>query len=130
MMLVTLAEAKHHLRIDGNDDDGWLNIMIPGVSEAVMVWLKESWRAYVLDVDSNGDPVLDSNGNPVPEVDSNGDPIVRPVVRSAVLIELAQQYRYRDGKDAGAVPEHAGHGYILGAGATSLLNGLRRPTLA
>lgn len=130
MMLVTLAEAKHHLRIDGNDDDGWLNIMIPGVSEAVMVWLKESWRAYVQGVDSNGDPVLDSSGNPVPEVDSNGDPIVRPVVRSAVLIELAQHYRFRDGKDAGVVPAHAGHGYILGAGATSLLNGLRRPTLA
>lgn len=130
MMLIMLEEAKHHLRIDGNDDDGWLNIMIPGVSEAVMVWLKEPWRAYVLDVDSNGDPVLDSNGNPVPAVDSDGDPVVRPVVRSAVLIELAQQYRYRDGKDAGTVPEHAGHGYILGMGATSLLNGLRRPTVA
>lgn len=130
MNLVTLAQAKEHLRIDGDADDGWLEIMIPGVSEAVLVWLKNPGRAYVPEVDSNGDPVIGPNGNPMPDVDSNGDPIIRPVVRSAVLLELAQQYRFRDGKDAPTAPSHFGHGYVLGVGATSLLNGLRRSTVA
>jgi hypothetical protein len=129
-MLVTLAEAKHHLKIDGNDEDPWLNVFIPAMSDAVMLWLKEPWRAYIPELDSNGDPVMDSNGNPTPDLDSNGKPIPRPVVRAAVLVELADQFEKNSRNVSRAVPEHAGHGYILGAGATSLLNGLRRPTLA
>lgn len=127
MNLCTVEEAKHHIRIDGDDDDAWLGVMIAAVSEAILLWLKEEWRSFVLLTDSNGDVVVDSDGVPEIETDLSGNPTVRPVVKAAALIELAQQYRYRDGKDAGAVE---GNGYILGAGATSLLNGLRRSTLA
>lgn len=130
MMLITLEEAKHDLRIDGNDEDAWLSFWIPVASDAVMRWLKEPRRAYMPQVDSNGDPVKDSNGNPVPVLDTNGDPVVRSVVRGAVSRQLAFMYRNRDSKDAGSFPEHAGHGYILCANATALLNGLRRPTVA
>ena len=126
--MISSAEAKMHLRIDGNDEDAWLNVWIPAVTGAVLSWLKDPWRAYVQAVDSDGAPIVDSNGDPVPAVDSSGDHVVLPLVKAAALLELAQQYRFRDGKDAGAMP--AGAGYTLGMGATSLLNGLRRSTLA
>lgn len=126
--MVTIDEAKHHLRIDGDDEDQWLEMWILAVEGAILSWLKDSWRAYVQAVDSDGQPVTDSNGDPVPAVDSSGEPVGLPLVKAAALLELAQHYRFRDGKDAGAMP--AGAGYTLGMGATSLLNGLRRSTLA
>ncbi len=120
-MLVTLEQARVHLRIDHDADDAWLNVMIPAVSEAVLLWLKDPMRAY--------ETILDSSGDPVVVEDSNG-PITRPVVRSAVLLEVATQYRYREGEGAPQAPEHWGHGYTLSPGATSLLTPLRRPTVA
>jgi hypothetical protein len=47
-----------------------------------------------------------------------------------VLVELASQYRFRDGsgKD-NVVPDAAGHGYILSKGATAILSGLRKSTV-
>lgn len=126
--LVTNAEAAAQLRLDTTADDPWLAIFIPAISQAVLTWLKEDWRAYVPAEDSNGDPVVDSNGDTIPVLDSDGEPFPKPVVKAAVLVELAQQFRFRDGSDAAAVPSHWGHGYILGAGATSLLAGLRKST--
>jgi hypothetical protein len=123
MIIVTTEEARMHLRVDSADDDPWFATWIPAVENAVFLWLKDQWRAYV----PSGD--LDSAGNPIPEMDSNGDPIPQYAVKAAVLVELAQQYRFRDGSDAGVVPSHWGHGYILGAGATSLLSGLRKSTV-
>lgn len=130
MELVTAAQAREQIRIDTGADDAWLTIWIPAISEAVLTWLKEEWRLYVSALDSNGRPILDSAGDPYPALDSNGDPIVRPIVQAAVLVELAQQYRFRDGSEAQAVPSHWGHGYVLGAGATSLLSALRKSTVA
>ena len=120
-MLVTVDDARIHLRIDDDADDSWLNIMIPAISEAVLLWLKDATRAYETELDSNGDAVVIE--------DSNG-PIVRPVVRAAVLLEVAMQYRYREGEGAPQAPEHWGHGYTLGPGSTSLLTTLRRPTVS
>ena len=126
-MLVTIEEACHHLRIDGDDDDAWLSIMIPAVSQAVLLWLKDESRAYVVEVDSSGTPAVDSNGDLVFEEDSNG-PIAKPVVRMAVLVELASQYRFREGEGVAQVPAHWGHGYTLSVGATALLTPLRKST--
>jgi hypothetical protein len=128
--LVTVDQAKQHIRIDSDADDAWLSIFIPVVSGAVAAWLKDDWRLYEWQTDSNGDPILNSAGNPSIALDSNGDPIVSWTVKGATLVELAQQYRFRDGSDAAAVPSHAGYGYVLGAGATSLLSALRRSTVA
>lgn len=130
MELVTAAQAREQIRIDTGADDAWLTIWIPAISEAVLTWLKEEWRLYVVALDSSGQPLLDSAGDPYPALTSNGDPIVRPIVQAAVLVELAQQYRFRDGSEAQAVPSHWGHGYVLGAGATSLLTALRKSTVA
>lgn len=127
--LVTLEQARTHLRTDTDADDAWLEMMIPAISGAVFSWLKEDWRAYVPATDANGEVIVDSNGDPIPFEDSNGF-TVKPLVMAAVLVELGQQYRFRDGSDAAAVPSHWGHGYVLGAGATSLLSGTRKSTVA
>lgn len=127
MALVTLQEAKSHLLVDTDAGDAWLSMAIEGVSDAVLRWLKKDWRAYVLYEDSNG-VVLDSSGEPIPMEDSNG-PIVKPVVKMATLVELAVQYRFRDGDGTPAVPSHWGHGHVLSAGPTSLLAALRRSTV-
>jgi hypothetical protein len=129
MGLVTLQEAKDHLLVDTSAGDSWINMAIEGVSDAVLRWLKKDWRAYVLVEDSNGDYILDSNGDPLYLEDSSG-PVVKPVVKMAALVEIAVQYRFRDGDGTPAVPSNWGHGYVLSAGPTSLLSALRKTTVA
>jgi hypothetical protein len=126
--LVTLEQARSHLRIDNDADDTWLTTWIPAISQAVFTWLKDEWRAYEWMRDSDGEFLRDSNDEPYILEDSNG-PVIKPVAAAACLVELAQQYRFRDGSGAAAVQSHAGYGYVLGAGATSLLNGLRKTTV-
>lgn len=132
--LVTVDQAREHLRLDadssGGPDDAWLAIFIPAVSEAVALWLKDSWRLYEPEMDSDGSPVLDSNEDPVPLLDSNGDPVTRWSVRAAVLVELDRQHQFRGGEGDADVPADAGYGYTLGRGATALLTPLRKPTAA
>jgi len=135
MELVTLDEARAHLRLDadsaGGPDDAWLALFIPAVSGAVAQWMKEEWRMYVPEVDSAGDIVLDSAGNPIPALDSSGMPILLPQVRAAVLLELASLYRYRDGEGVdNVVQAHEGYGYALNKASTAILSALRKPTLA
>lgn len=135
--LVSKSDARHQLRLDyttdsngeHGPDDPWLEMAIPGVSAAVALWLKDEWRLYVAALDSSGDVVLDSAGDPIPAEDSAG-PIVHPSVRLATLLELASQYRFREGEGDNAVPSHEGHGYVLSKGATALLAARRRPTVA
>lgn len=129
--LVTLEEARAHLRLDDPDSDGgpddlWLQAFIPAVSEAVLGWLKDPFRAYVPEIDSNGDPVLDSNGDPIP-----ADPLVAKFsVRAAVLIELASVFRFREGEGRdNVVPSADGHGYTLNKVSTALLTPIRKPTV-
>lgn len=135
--LVTLEQARQHLRIDeidsgGSPDDPWLEVFIPAISEAVALWVKDEWRLYVPELDSNGDVVVDSNDDPVPAIDSSGESTPKPVVRAAVLIELERQYRSRGGEDDTFVEDfgNAGYGYTLGRGSTALLASLRKPTVS
>lgn len=120
--LVTIEEVCEHLRIDGTTDDPWLEVMIPAISSAILSWLKDPLRAYETEEDSNGDIVLveDSNGNNLP----------LPDVKAACLVEIGMQYRFREGAGSLRTPESWGHGYVLGAGATSLLFSRRKPTVA
>lgn len=129
--LVTIAEARAHLRLDadsgGSFDDDWLAIFIPAISEAVSLWLKDDARLYVPLVDSSGEVVRDSSGEPVPD-----EPlVVRPVVKAAVLIELSSAYRFREGEGLdNVVTPDAGYGYVLNKASTALLTPLRKPLVA
>lgn len=125
--LVTLAEAQNHLRLDtGTADDAWLSVFIPAISEAVLGWLKDEWRAYVPEETSAG-VVTDSNGDPIPAI-----PLVaRPSVKAAVLLELGNAYRNREGEGKdNVVPDAAGWGYVLNKASTAILAPLRKSTLA
>jgi hypothetical protein len=126
--LITTDEARAHLRLDadtsGGADDAWLAIFIPAVSSAVLLWLKDEWRAYVPQLDSAGDVLLDTYGDPI------ASEVVQPVVRCAVVVELATHYRFREGegKDNVVTPD-AGHGYVLNKASTALLAPLRKSTV-
>ena len=133
--LVTIDDARQQLRLDeidsnGGADEAWLALAIPGVSEAVRSWLKDDWRLYLPERDTAGAVITDTDGDPIPAEDSNGNPITHPTVRLAVLLELASQFRYREGEGENVVPADAGHGYTLSKGATAILAGLRKPTVA
>lgn len=136
--LVTLAEARAHLRLDdpetdGGADDLWLAVFIPAISEAVLGWLKDEWRAYVPELDTDGEPVLDTDGDPIPAVDTDGEFTPKWPVKAAVLIELAYQYRYREGEGEGTPTGdlYSGrYGYTLNKTSTALLHALRKPTVA
>lgn len=130
--LVTLAEARNHLRLDtGTADDAWLAVFVPAISEAVLNWLKDEWRAYVPELDSAGDPILDTAGDPIPEVDSDGEFTPKWSVKAAVLLELGNAYRNREGegKDNVVTPD-AGWGYVLNKASTAILQPLRKSTVA
>ena len=133
--LVTRAEAYVHLRLDydssGSAEDDWLGIFIPAVSQAVAAWLKDDWRLWELERDSDGALVLDSSGTPVSLVDSAGDKVPLWTVKAAVLMELASQYRFREGEGTdNTVSPDAGYGYVLNKASTAILAPLRRPTVA
>jgi hypothetical protein len=133
--LMTHDDAYHHLRLDTegegtsitSPDDPWLDIFIPAVSEAVASWVKDEWRLYMPELDTNGDVVVDSNGDPIPELPL----VVRPKVKAAALIELAAQYRYREGEgQQNQVSPDAGYGYVLNKTSTALLASIRKSTVA
>lgn len=113
MILVTLAEAKRHLRIIDDADDPDLELRILAASEAVRNYLKDGVDAFT---DSNGDLILDSAGDPV------GVPFV---VKAATLLMLGYLYKDRD--------ENADDAYeqgFLPKPVTALLYPLRDPALA
>jgi hypothetical protein len=127
--LVTAEDARAQIYLDAPDSSGdpnglWLTIAIQAVSGAVQGWLKDDWRMYLESRDSTGAIVVDSNGDPVPAEDSNG-PITHPTVRLAVLVELASQFRFREGEGDNGM----GEGYMLSRVATQLLTARRKPTV-
>lgn len=127
---VTEADAREQLRLDSDADERWLALWIPAVSSSVAAWLKQEWRLYVLQRDSSGDIVRDGSGVPLPVLDGDDLPILQPAVIAATLLELASQYRYREGEGENVVPADAGHGYVLSKAATAQLAPLRRTTVA
>lgn len=122
--LITATEARTHLRIGDSADDAWLTLWIPIISQAIASWLKDEWRVFVPEIDSSGDVVVDSSGDPIPTA------TVNPAVKGAALVEIASQYRFREGDGDNAVPADAGYGYTLCRTSTALLAPLRRPTIA
>lgn len=111
--LVTLEQAKAHLRIDGNDDDADIERKIEEASAAVVSYLGSAAESFL---DTGGNPTIDSAG-----------PILPWQVRAATLQLLTALYENR-GDDGGATSKFE-HGYLPPA-VTALLYPLRDPALA
>lgn len=109
-MLVTLAQAKEHLRIVHASDDADLIGKIHAASAAVLTYLKEGAASF-----------LDSSGQV--EVDSSGEPVGVPYnVQIATLIMVGYLNKDRD--------EDPAHAYEMGylpKPVTALLYPLRDP---
>lgn len=147
MNLVTLDEARRHLRLDDVSldsngdplplsDDPDLALKIAGASAAVLNYLKgyrNLWEREYL-ADTAGFPLLtptgkpipveDSNGDPVYVIDSNGDRIIVDAVRSATLLMLGFLWRDRDENADGAYEQG-----FLPKPVTALLYPLRDPAV-
>lgn len=114
MMLVTLQQARDHLRSDTTADDNDLTLKIRGASRAVARYLKTAGMASF--TDSAGDVMEDSAGEPIG---------VPEDVQDATLLLIGYLSRNRDGDE-----ERAFQMGFLPAPVTALLYPLRDPTLA
>lgn len=112
VMLVSLTQAKDHLRVDTSDGDNDLTLKIHAASGVVLNYIRNGADAFT---DSAGDAIEDSNGNPI------GIPFE---VQAATLLMLGYLYTNRDSD-----PDKA---YGLGTlpnDVTALLYPYRVPTL-
>jgi hypothetical protein len=113
MMLVTLAEAKKHIRVDFDDEDAEIEIYLKGASQAIVNYLKDGEALFM---DSDGDIIEDSNGIAID---------VTYEIKAATLLMVGYLYKHRDNNEGDAfVP-----GY-LPAPVISLLYPLRMPGIA
>lgn len=134
--LCSIADARLHLRADGDDADEWFAFWIPIVSDIIASWLGEDdpWRLYELQRAGDGELQTDDAGVPLPMIGADGAPIIHRLVRGAALVELADIYTNREGESRRFMEQAgnagAGWGYTLCAGATAILQGVRKPRLA
>lgn len=117
MKLVTLAQARAHLRSDTDADDADLEMKIEAASELVMDYIGDGAEAFT---DSAGDVYEDSNGLAL-------DIPVR--VQQATLVTVNWLYKERDGGNEAAVDPQFGYGYTLPKGAIALVYSMRRPVV-
>jgi hypothetical protein len=123
-MLVTLQEARDHLRSDTTADDSDLTLKINAASGAVLNYLKGA-SPWQYEYDSNLGVQLDSAQQPIPFLDSNGQKILRWEVRAAVLLMVGYLYKDRDENPDGEYEQ----GY-LPKPITAILYPLRDPAVA
>lgn len=128
--LVDIADARLHVRADDGDSDAWFEFWIPIVSEMVASWLGDSWRLYELQRDDSGEIVRDENGTPLPMLDALGEPILNRLVKGAAIVELADIYANREGESRRFMENGGAWGYTLCAGATAILQGIRKSRMA
>jgi hypothetical protein len=120
-MLVTLAQAKKHLYIDGDDHDEEVIEKIEEASGAVISYLKDGAEEFLdssnlLNIDTSGNVITDSPAVFIPFQ-----------IRAATLQMLTALWENR-GDDGGEKSKFA-HGY-LPPSVTALLYPLRDPAIA
>lgn len=131
VMLVTLEQAKDHLRVDTDDGDSDLTLKIHAASNAVLNYMGSSGVSYEYLLDTAGDVFYDTSGDPVYLLDSAGEKVVLPEIQAAVLIMLGVIYIDRDGQDfvEGGNSQSLGE-LTLPRTVKWLLDPLRRPRVA
>lgn len=92
-MLVSLEEARRHLRVDDDDDD--ISLYLGAAEEAAIEFLNR--RVYA-DADSLADAVLDGTAGESPM-------IVNKSVKAAILLILGDLYKHRENSTSSAVNE-------------------------
>lgn len=122
MKLVTIEQARDHLRSDDTDDNADLNLKIEAASAAVLRYVTASrWEPQR---DQDGVPILDADGNETPALDGDGKKIIRTELKMGTLLMVAYLYNERDGSNKNGDPN------FLPAGVTAILYDLRKPTAA
>ncbi len=115
MMLVSLEEARAHIRSDTNDDEADLTLKIKGASAAVMTYIKvASWA------DSSGLVPVDSSGVAYDTPDD---------IKSACLLLIGEFYKNREGEQSQPVDGQYGYGFLSRA-VLALLYPYRVPTVS
>lgn len=120
-MLVTLDEAKLHLRVDHNADDDDITLKIEAASAAILAYVEDSQYLF-----------LDSGGEELDLYDTSTDQAAhraRHLCRQATLLMVAEFYRNREPAATDVMPDRFGYGYLPRA-VVALLYSLRAPTLA
>ena len=116
MMLVTLDQAKEHLRVDFDADDDLLTAYIHAASAAVLNYLKDAAYDFT---DTSGEILTDSSGTELTPY----------VVKQATLLMVGEFYRNREPKATDSVDAQYGYGYLPRA-VVALLYTLRDPAFA
>jgi Phage gp6-like head-tail connector protein len=120
---VTVAETRRQLRISDSYDDLHLIQLIAAASGAIKNYLKNA-SPYESQRDDYDDPILDSDGMPEIDEDSTTTRYVKPEVKQAVLLLVAEWFKNREGDGA----EYVHH--TLPIPVQALLYPLRDPALA
>jgi hypothetical protein len=122
-MLISLVQAKAHLRVDHDLDDDDITLKIEAASAAVLAYIGDTQYLF-----------LDTGGEPI-EFDTS-DTSTQPeqaalralhTCRQATMLLLGDWFSNREPKPSDVV--HAGYGYLPRA-VVALLYPLRDPTIA
>lgn len=121
-MLITLDEAKAHLRVDHNLDDDDIEDAIEDASAAVLAYIGDNQYLF-----------LDTGGDALDLEDTSADQAglrAQALCKRATKLLVGTFYRYRDGAaETVQVDSRFGYGY-LPQPVTALLYSLRDPTVA
>lgn len=120
-MLVTLDQAKLHLRVDQDDEDEDITLKIEAASAAVLDYIGDSQYLF-----------LDTGGDELDLYDTSTDQAAhraKHLCRQATLIMVGEFFRSREPTATDVVPAQFGYGYLPRA-VVALLTPLRRPTIA
>lgn len=90
LMLISLEQAKTHLRVDNSAEDGDIELKVKAATKMIERYLGQEKFFSVVEVDSSGEIVLDSAGEPmgVPED-----------LQAACSLLTGLLYSDRDGRD-------------------------------
>lgn len=125
LRLITLQQAKDHLRVTWDHEDVQILEFIEIASNAIALYMKSSMAAYLL---TNGEaPPIINGSNEVVDYD------IPPVMKGACKIYVGELFKNReaqqDGEIGGALGIPHGYGY-LPRPVVALLFPLRDPALA
>jgi hypothetical protein len=120
-LLVTLDEAKSHLRVDHGLDDDDITIKIEAASAAVLEYIGDTQYLF-----------LDTGGDDLDLADTSADQAglrARHRAKQATLLLVGDWYRNREPTASDVIDPRFGFGHLPRA-VVALLYGLRDPTIA